>query len=90
MTEKLGKIESVIVGWRCEDSPFGVHFTLSGSSWGVSAGLEHFGVSYDLQGMKSVCALAKVSDVYSLKNTPIRAHFESNMIKKVEILEEVL
>ena len=89
--DMLGKIEKVIIGRRCSDSPFGVHFVFSGEGWGVQGGLGHFNCTFGLEGLKDVCEAAKVYDVSYLEGKPIMVTFDENRtLKEVRILTEVL
>ena len=90
ITSELGKIDNVVVGKRCSDSPFGMHFVFSGEGWGVQGDLNHFGTSYDLGGLKWLCEEAKVLSVSDLIGIPVVVYFKDMQIDSVRVLKEVL
>jgi hypothetical protein len=96
--KKLGKIESAEFGY-CEYM-FGLHLTLSGNGWSVSAGIwynpAYKNESVELYSIKMLDRVQKilkdagVRSVSELKGKPIEASFDGNLLKDFRILTEVI
>jgi len=94
----LGKIESVRFGYS--EYMFGLNLTLTGNSWGVIASYEYNPSHKDepielnslkmLKQVQELLTAAKVDTVDKLKNKPVEATFEGNLLKDFRILTEVL
>lgn len=95
--KELGKINSVRFGYW--EFMFGLHLELGGSAWGTMTSYD-YNPSYKgdityvalkmLNDIQSLLKSAKVDSVEKLKNIPIEATFEDNLLKGFRVLEEVL
>lgn len=99
MRKELGKIESVTFGFN--EYLFGLSLVFSGQGWGVATDI-YYNPTYKeinktneraievLNQIQKLLKDAKVDTVDKLKNKPIEATFEGNVLKDYRILTEVL
>lgn len=92
--EYLGKIENIYFG--TERNKMGIFFTLEGDGWGVQDSItveslsNQDGCQNIFYRLRELFSNAEVNSIKDLKGTPVRASFEGSLLRKWEILTEVL